>query len=514
MKKITKIEVKKKENQKIRVAAYARVSTSQEEQLISLEAQKQHYEKYIKSHPEWEYVGIYYDEGISGTKMEKREGLLQMLNACRQGEIDFIVVKSISRFSRNTVDSIQIVRELCGLGIHMYFEKENIDTGNMESELLLSILSSLAESESHSISENMKWGIRQRFRNGTYKQSCMPYGYENKDGEMVINEKQAIVVRRIFQDILSGMSMEAIAQELNKDGIPSPRSNKWSSGSIRSIVQNERYIGDVLCQKHFMDDQFNRHVNHGEMDQYYIQGHHEAILDEETFNKANEMVERNALEKGIEIGSDKYSKRYALSGKIICGECGGKFKRIKVGEHYCQACQTHLKEKDNCSIKSVREDAIKAAFVTMMNKLIFAREQILVPLDSGLSRYGTEEYYERLDAIESRQDAIVTRRSRVVGFYSKSLISSQAYTAELAIMQAEEKELANEINEIILRIKGQKNNATGLKDILAFTKNHSMLTEFDDELFTRFVRNIIVYKRTEIGFEMKCGPIFRERIVQ
>lgn len=150
----------------------------------------------------------------------------------------------------------------------------------------------------------------------------------------------------------------------------------------------------------------------------------------------------------------------------------------------------------------------------MMNKLIFAREQILVPLDSGLSRYGTEEYYERLEEIELRQDSIVKRRSRVVGFYSKKLISSQAYTAELANMRTEEKALAKEINEIFLRIKGQKNNATGLKDILTFTKNHPMLTTFDDELFIRFVRNIIVYRRTEIGFDMKCGPIFRERIMQ
>lgn len=290
MKKKTRIEVRKKENQKIRVAAYARVSTSQEEQLISLEAQKQHYENYIKSHPGWEYVGIYYDEGISGTKTEKREGLLQMLTDCRQGKIDFIVVKSISRFSRNTVDSIQIVRELCGLGIPMYFEKENINTGEMESEFFLSVLSSFAESESHSISENMKWGIRQRFRDGTYVQSCMPYGYENKDGKMVINEKQAVIVRRIFQDILSGMSMSAIARELNKEGIKAPRGDKWVDGGIRSIVQNERYIGDVLGQKHFMDDHFNRHVNHGELDQYYIKGHHEAILDEETFNKANEVM--------------------------------------------------------------------------------------------------------------------------------------------------------------------------------------------------------------------------------
>lgn len=188
MKRITKIEAADTgAARKLRVAAYARVSTDSEEQLISLDAQKNHYEVLIRSRRDWEYAGLYYDEGISGTKMAKRDGLLSMLADCEGGLIDYIIVKSISRFSRNTVESIETVRKLCSMGIYILFEKENIDTGKMEGELLLSILSSLAESESRSISENETWSIQKRFRNGTYKIAYPPYGYDYTDGEMVVN---------------------------------------------------------------------------------------------------------------------------------------------------------------------------------------------------------------------------------------------------------------------------------------------------------------------------------------
>ena len=219
MKRITKIEAAKdSDRKKLRVAAYARVSTDSNEQLASLESQKNHYERYIKARPDWEYAGLYYDEGVSGTSMAKRDGLLRMLDDCDKGLIDYIIVKSISRFSRNTVDSIETVRRLCEKGIYIFFEKENIDTGKMEGELLLSILSSLAESESHSIAENNKWSIQKRYQNGTFKIGYTPYGYDNINGQMVINEEQAEIVREIFDAVLSGKSPGAVARELNARG--------------------------------------------------------------------------------------------------------------------------------------------------------------------------------------------------------------------------------------------------------------------------------------------------------
>lgn len=512
MRKITKIEAKKEPETRLRVAAYARVSTKHEDQLLSLECQKVHYEQVIKSHADWEYVGLFYDEGISGTKMETRGGLIKMLDACDRGEIDYILVKSISRFSRNTVESIEVVRHLCSLGVHMYFEKENINTKDMESELLLSILSSLAESESRSISENNKWGIRQRFRSGTFKQSCMPYGYDSKDGDFVINKEQAAIVRRIFNEILSGKSMSDIANALNDDGVAAPRNVEWGASSIKSIVSNEKYIGDALYQKTFTDEHFTKHTNYGELDQFYVKNHHEPIIDVPTFNAANEAILRNAKEKGVENGTAKYLARYALSGKVICGCCGGKLKRVKVGNYFSMGCVTHIKNKDECSMKSIKEDAIKTAFVTMMNKLIFARKEVLVPLEEELRTYGKEAFFKRTGEIDSRIEELSKRKTKIIAFYSSGLISPAAYASEISSIEQEEEALTKEQRKLIQRINGSSDRYENLVELLKYTRGKGTLKEFDDDLFSRFVSQVIVYKRSEIGFELKCGPVFRERI--
>jgi site-specific DNA recombinase len=251
---------------KLRVAAYCRVSTGSDEQLISLKAQKMHYESYIKSNPDWEFAGLYYDEGVTGTKKEKRGELLRMIRDCENGLIDFVVTKSISRFARNTTDCLELVRKLIDLGIYIYFEKENLNTGDMESELMLSILSSLAEGESVSISENNKWSAQKRFQNGTFKVSYPPFGYENVDGEMVINEEQAEVVRWMFAETLAGKGTYKIAGALNKKGIPTKKGGQWSPSTVRGILGNEKYTGDIIFQKTYTDSQFNRHTNRGEKD--------------------------------------------------------------------------------------------------------------------------------------------------------------------------------------------------------------------------------------------------------
>lgn len=223
MKRITKIESSNADiftKPKLQVAAYCRVSTGSEEQLVSLEAQKKHYESYIKANPEWEFAGLYYDQGVTGTKKEKRGELLRMISDCEDGKIDFIITKSLSRFARNTTDCLELVRKLTGLGVYIYFEKENLNTQSMESELMLSILSSLAESESVSISENNKWSAQRRFQNGTFKVAYPPYGYDNVDGQMVVNEEQAETVRWMFDAALAGKGTHWIASELNGQGIP------------------------------------------------------------------------------------------------------------------------------------------------------------------------------------------------------------------------------------------------------------------------------------------------------
>ena len=293
MRKITTLDVKTSSEvkPKQKVAAYIRVSTSNEDQLISLEAQRRHYKTLIENNNEWQLVDIYSDEGITGTKKERRPELLRLISDCEKGEIDFILTKSISQFARNTIECLELVRKLMDLGVHIYFEKENINTNSMESELMLSILSSLAENESVSLSENSKWSIRQRFKRGTYKLSYPPYGYDYIDEQVVINEEQAPVVKRIFNSVLEGIGTERIARQLNEEKIPTKRNGNWTGSTIRGIVKNEKYTGDVLLQKTFTDEHFNRKINLGELDQYLIENHHEAIITHADFKAANQMLE-------------------------------------------------------------------------------------------------------------------------------------------------------------------------------------------------------------------------------
>lgn len=513
MKTITKIEAADTHTaKKLRVAAYARVSTSSDEQLISLDAQKNHYEVLIRSHKDWEFAGLYFDEGISGTKMAKRDGLLALLDDCEKGLIDYIIVKSISRFSRNTVDSIETVRRLCDMGIYIFFEKENIDTGKMEGELLLSILSSLAESESRSISDNETWSIKRRFMNGTYKISYPPYGYDYIDGEMVVNEKQSEVVRWIFGQVLSGNSTAEIARKLNEVGVATKRGGSWTSTTINGMIRNEKYTGDVIFQKSYSDERFTRHRNYGERDQYFAANHHEAIISHEDYDATNAILNRNGAEKGIYADSRKYQNRYCFSGKILCGNCGAVWKRRKITKYFGYACTTHLSDKDACGIKSIREDSVMAAFTTMLNKLIFARDKVLLPYANSLKNSERTEYLDELNAIEEALEQNRQKRQQVTQLFTRGYLDPAIYAQQNDELLQQSEQLTAQKDAIMARVSGGDKQKKALEDILHFTAGVEMQTAFDDALFMRFVNNVIVYSRTEIGFALKCGLTLRERI--
>ncbi len=512
MKRITKIEVEKECRRKLRVAAYARVSTASDEQLVSLETQKNHYERYIKARPDWEFAGLYYDEGVTGTKKEKREGLLNMLADCDKGLIDYIVIKSISRFSRNTVDCIEMVRSLCDKGIHIYFEKENIDTGKMEGEILLSILSSLAESESRSISSNAAWGIQKRFVTGTYKIGYPPYGYDNVGGQMVVNEEQAKTVQWIFDAILKGKSLETVAKELNVNGTVTKRGGKWRASTINGMIKNEKYTGDAILQKTYTDERFNRHVNRGDKNQYYVRNHHAPIVSHEVFEAANAIIKANGQEKGQRNDTDKYKNRYAMSGKIICGECGGTLRRVKLNNYFGFACYTHLRNKDACSMKTIPENTVKAAFVTMMNKLTYGRSRILLPFAEKLKAKKKTDYLDRLNELESLLEINEERVRQVSHFFEKELLSPAAYLKECEALAAEKDRYLSEKRVLESECSGSIEKKEALASLLKYTARGVMLTGYEEDIFAEHVDHIVVCGRSEIGFAMKCGPVFRERI--
>ena len=276
----------KDRNIKRKVAGYARVSTDSEEQYSSYEAQVDYYSKYIKNNPAWEYVGIYTDEGISGTNMKNREGFNQMVDDALDGKIDLIVTKSVSRFARNTVDSLSTIRKLKDAGVECYFEKENIHTFDSKGELLLTIMSSLAQEESRSLSENVTWGIRKRFADGKI---LLPYGNflgyrKGEDGLPEIIPEEAELVRRIYRMFMDGESTNAIAEKFTKEKIPTPLGKKrWSIKTIESMLTNEKYKGCALLQKKFTVDFLSKKTkeNEGEVPQYYVENSHPAIIEPE-----------------------------------------------------------------------------------------------------------------------------------------------------------------------------------------------------------------------------------------
>ena len=519
MKKVTQIGGKAAavdKEKKLRVAAYCRVSTDSDAQLESLDAQKSHYEQYISMHPEWELVGIYFDKGVSGTKKEKRLELLRLIADCEAGKIDFVVTKSISRLARNTTDSLELVRRLKSLDIPVYFEKENINTSNMEGELLLTIMSSMAEGESISISENNKWSVVRRFQNGTYKLTNPPYGYDWDGKNLVINEEQAKHVRWIFAQVLAGVPLTRIAREMNDKGLRTVRENAWQPGTLRDMIANERYVGDVLFQKKYTDSRFTRHVNRGEVNQYMLTDHHEALVSREEFDAANAMIERNRRDKNIDNETDKYLKRYPFSGKIICGICGKPFKRRVQNGYTAWWCSGHIQNSASCDMKYIREDAVENAFILMLNKLTFGCKQVLRPYYSSLRvdlEKGKEESEQ--DSGDDLQQALSENKGKqdiLIHLASQGLIDEALFNQERSALIAEarliQKKMQTDMNDIT------RNNEALLatRALIQLAEKKLNYTAFDEGLFEDHVDHIRVEFRDRIAFVMKCGLELREKL--
>lgn len=511
---ITKIESNKTVRRKKRVAAYCRVSTDQSDQLLSLETQKAHYESWIKGHSEWKYVGLYYDEGISGTKMDNRPSLLRLIEDCEHGLIDYVVTKSVSRLARNTADFLTIVRKLLDLNVSIYFEKENIDTGSMENELMLSIMSSIAESESVSISENNKWSAQRRFRNGTFKCSCPPYGYDwDRDkGEMVVNEEQAEVVRYIFAQTLAGVGTHDIAKALASQGVPTRRGGKWTGHTVNGIVRNEKYTGDCLMQKTYTDDSFVRHRNLGEKNQYFMEDHHEAIISREEYEAANAVIDRRRSEKGIITESGKYQNRYPLSGKVICGDCGGTFKRKTYTHKVVLACTNHIEDKDSCTMKYIDLEDVEIAFATLMNRLVFGKNRVLKPFLKALQESNQTEALIRLNALKEELEVLTEKKRTIRGLFSQGIIEPAVYTQSTNVVVDQMERVTSEMDGISYIANGELSHIEEAKSLLAYAEKGVYLQDFDGDVFEKYVDRIVVRSRNELEFQMKCGLKLIERI--
>jgi DNA invertase Pin-like site-specific DNA recombinase len=345
------------------VAAYARVSSCKDAMLHSLSAQVSYYSGYIQRNPAWQYVGVYADEAVTGTK-ESRPELQRLLAECRNGTVDMIITKSISRFARNTVTLLETVRELKAIGVDVFFEEQNIHSMSGDGELMLTILASFAQEESRSVSDNCKWRIRKKFEDGLTTSVNM-LGYRLVNGVLRIVPEEAEIVRRIFSDYLSGLGKQAIANSLNAEGIKPRLGNDWYPTAVDSILRNEKYTGDLLLQKTFITDHITKkkHINRGELPMYFVEDDHEAIIDREMFEAVQNEMRLRAMGYGKEALSPV---TYPFTGKMICSICGGHYRRkiTASGTKYMKPmwiCKTfNTKGKAACGSRQIPEDIIKA----------------------------------------------------------------------------------------------------------------------------------------------------------
>ena len=519
MKTVTKIGgqlVFPTQKHKLRVAAYCRVSTDSEEQLVSLATQRKHYEAYITANPDWEFAGIYYDEGITGTKKEKRPALLRLIDDCEHKKIDFIVTKSISRFARNTTDCLELVRKLLELTVYIYFEKENLNTGSMERELMLSILSGLAEKESVSIAENSTWSIQSRFQNGTFKLAYAPYGYDVIEGKLVLQPEQATIVKAMFDQTLAGIGTDAIAKKLNAKEIPAKRGTHWTATTIRGILKNENYTGDAIFQKTYTDSHFNRHHNHGEKDKYRVEHHHEAIITKDIFEATQQVIRQRGKEKGALPQDKKYQNRYPFSGVIRCHQCGATFKRRIQGgrnSYVAWCCTTHVADATKCSLKYIKETALEYAFVTMMNKLIFGHAFVLKPLLASLRSLHSDDSITVIQDLDTKLAENAEHQKTLAYLLAKKYLEPAIYQKGNNELLQEAEQWQHQKDSLVDFLNDDNKTVHETRKLLQYTCKAKMLTVFDGAIFQQFVEQILVYSRAKIGFKLKCGITLRERLV-
>ena len=365
-----------------RVAAYARVSTYNDAMHHSLVAQIEHYSGMIQNHPGWLFAGVYADEDFTGTCSD-RDDFQRMLTDCRNGKIDRIITKTISRFARNTVTLLESVRELKLLGIDVYFEEQNIHTLSGSGELMLTILASFAQAESLSVSENCKWRIRHGFESGEMGTLRFMFGYDISKGSITVNPEEAEIVREIYRRVAAGETMGSIARDMNSRGIDRPFGGKWSTQSIRTLIANEKYLGNALLQKTFVNNHLEKKkvCNNGELPQYYAEGTHDAIVDPELFEAANKVL-RGLAEK---IGHKTVSHD-AFTGLIRCTDCGMNYKRITVHGKIKYACRTFVeKGKARCPSKAVPIETLQSEAAAVLglpefNEEVFSREIVRIDI--------------------------------------------------------------------------------------------------------------------------------------
>ena len=512
----------------LRVAAYCRVSTAQEEQQNSYQVQIAYYTDLINRKKEWTLAGIFADEGISGTQTKKRTEFNRMIRMCRNQKIDLVITKSISRFARNTVDCLEYVRQLKDLGIGVIFEKENINTLTMTSEFMIALYGSFAQAESESISKNVSWGKGKAYREGKVQfQYKYLLGYKKgEDGKPEIVPEEAETVRLIYTLFLDGYSMSRIKKLLENKGILTSQGNKvWNESLIRSILKNEKYAGDALLQKTFTSDCITHKIvkNHGERPMYLVTDHHEPIIDRDTYNRVQQELARRSSKRKISdkttTEQGKYSSKYALTELLICGKCGTPYRRttwtsrgkklivwrcisrLEHGKRYCPDSPT------------IKEEQLHKAIIRAINNYYSCGNDVEKILKANIGNVLECHGQEEIAAIEKRLKEIDKARNDLISLIAAGGCDEDKLDSEFEKLYKEEQSLSERL--AMLKSKNQTSAETQAKldkiiDMIEHEKFE--LETFDNVLIRKLIECVKVLSKTEILVIFKGGYEVRTEI--
>lgn len=496
---------------KIRCAAYCRVSSDSEDQLNSFMAQTRYYSQLFEDSKAEELIDIYADEGITGTREDKRGEFQRMMKDCRRGKIDRIYTKSISRFARNTKDCLKNVRELKSLGITIFFEKENIDTAKMTDEMMITIMGGLAQEESTSISQNLRWGIKKRMENGDFNPASLPFGYRRKNKTVVINKTEADIVREIFDKYLCGVGMESIADELNRKHID--KNNKgfiWCKNTIKYLLKNEKYTGKSIFRKFYTTESFpfKQRKNNGELEQYLVENTMPIIISEEKFNKVQKLI------KGRKINCEIENISYILSGKMKCKSCGSAYRRKKINGDINWVCTKHNLNAKDCPQKAILQSTIYSSFIRLFNKLWYNYKDILLPLHTALQNLKLRKFSGQAQVMEVRKEiAKLREQSHVLArLKTKGFLDEAKYIEQTAELTAKINKLQTELKK--LTRSDNEDETLDQIEILTYVleKREQIMTEFEESEFESIVDKIVVINQHELEFHLIGGLKFKEKI--
>lgn len=497
----------------LRVAAYCRVSSDSADQLHSYAAQIKAYTRLIEEHDGWELVDIYADEGLTGTRMDKREDFNRLMHDCRKGKIDKVVVKSISRFARNTRDCLVTLRELSSLGVTVKFEKENIDTGTLTSELMVSVFGTLAQEESISISKNLRMSYQRRMAKGEFVTANPPFGYELANGCLLkIKEDEAHYVRWIFEQYINGTSSEQLAQLLTEMGVRTTEGNTvWRAKAVRYILSNEKYMGDTLCQKRYTSDTlpFTVHRNHGERDRYYITNSHPPIISREVFEKAKVVMARRAERETQPV------QTYPLSKRMVCGNCGRTLcRRVTQNGLVSWVCRGHDEKASSCPVGRIAERKIYAAFLRMYHKLKANEGIILQPVLKQL--YSLTDALNRgnpaMLAINEAIAAAAEQNHNLSKLHTAGLLDAKALATRQTELNAKMTELRRQRRKLLCNDAIDEQVESIHSTVEVIQDGPERLDSLNDALFALLVERITAESQTTIRFRLYGGLEFTETL--